>query len=101
MSDPEAMEQVKSLGKMLGLSADEPALPEPEPEDAISGEIISKLTSLVPLLSRTGEDDDTARLLAALRPFLSEEKQQKLDSAKRMLRILKLLPIIRDSGLLF
>jgi hypothetical protein len=99
MSDPEAMEQVKSLGKMLGLS---PEQPEPsEPEDPLSGEIIAKLTSLAPMLRKTGEDDDAARLLSALRPFLGEEKRRKLDSAKRMLRILRLLPVIRDSGILF
>ena len=101
MSDPEAMQQVRSLGKMLGLSTEQPAEPKPEPEDELSGELISKLTSLAPLLSKTGEDDDAARLLSALRPFLSEEKRLKLDSAKRMLRILRLLPVIRDSGLLF
>ncbi len=100
MSDPEAMKEVQSLGKMLGLSGSDPEPePEPAPNIPLSGEALGAITKLVPLLNMSNEEDDTSRLLAALRPFLSEEKRRKLDSAKRMLRIMKLLPALKEGGI--
>ena len=101
MADPEALKQVQDLGKMLGLGSDEPYAPAPEPEPKIdiSGEAMGAVTKLMPLLSMANREDDTSRLLAALRPFLSEEKCRKLDSAKRMLKIMKLLPALKEGGL--
>ena len=103
MADPEALSQVQNLGKMLGLGSDEPAAPPPSPNpdsnELLSGEALGAITKLMPLLSMANQEDDTSRLLAALRPFLSEEKCRRLDSAKRMLRIMKLLPALKEGGL--
>ncbi|MCR5652174.1 MAG: hypothetical protein K6F88_00065 [Ruminococcus sp.] len=102
MADPEALKEVQNLGKMLGLGSDEPAPPPPPPESngLMSGEALGAVTKLMPLLSMANREDDTTRLLAALRPFLSEEKCRKLDSAKKMLQIMKLLPALKEGGLL-
>lgn len=103
MSDPEAMNQVQSLGKMLGLgsgSNSEPPPPKVENNNnTISNEMVSKLTQIMPLFNQLRQEDDTTRLLSALRPFLSEEKRAKLDTAKRMLQFMKLIPLLRESGL--
>lgn len=104
MADPEALKEVQNLGKMLGLGSTEPSPPPPKPEPAagelLPPEALGAVTKLMPLLSEANRDDDTSRLLAALRPFLSEEKCRKLDSAKRMLRIMKLLPALKEGGIL-
>ena len=103
MSDPEAISQVQSLGKMLGLgsgSNSEPPPPTPvENNNNIPNEMMSKLAQIMPLFSRLRQEDDTTRLLSALRPFLSEEKRIKLDSAKRILQFMKLIPLLKESGL--
>ena len=102
MSDPEAMNQVQSLGKMLGLRSGSNSEPQPKVENnnnTISNEMISKLTQIMPLFNQLRQEDDTTRLLSALRPFLSEEKRAKLDTAKRMLQFMKLIPLLRESGL--
>ena len=102
MSDPEAISQVQSLGKMLGLgsgSNSEPPTPPVENNNNIPNEMMSKLTQIMPLFSRLRQEDDTTRLLSALRPFLSEEKRIKLDSAKRILQFMKLIPLLKESGL--
>ena len=103
MSDPEAMSQVQSLGKMLGLGSGSNSEPPPAPvennNNNIPNEMMSKLTQIMPLFSRLRQEDDTTRLLSALRPFLSEEKRIKLDSAKRILQFMKLIPLLRESGL--
>lgn len=99
MSDPEAMSQIQSLSQMLGLGGSQPALPEKKESDELfSDEALGKLTQLMPLISRARQEDDTTRLLSALRPFLSEEKCRKLDSAKRILTMIKLLPALKDVG---
>ena len=102
MADPETLSQVQSLGKMLGLGSGEPAPAEPpdnETGNMLSGEALGAVARLMPILSTVNQDDDTTRLLSALRPFLSEEKCRRLDSAKKMLRIMKLLPVLKDGGL--
>lgn len=45
-------------------------------------------------------DDDRTALIKAIRPMLSEARQQKADEAIKMLRLIRILPILRDSGFL-
>ncbi|MCH5303218.1 MAG: hypothetical protein J1E41_00010 [Ruminococcus sp.] len=102
MADPEALSQVQSLGKMLGISPQENApMPEPTQNDStLSDDAIGSIAKIVPLLSQVNREDDTTRLLSALRPFLSEEKCRKLDSAKKMLGLMKILPVLKNEGIL-
>ncbi len=124
MSDPEAMKQVQSLGEMLGLSqkGSSNAAPSPPPKiqteakqsesapapvtsdimsqlGALGGDAVSEISRIMPLLSSMKQEDEATRLLSALRPFLSGEKQKKLDDAKRMMRFLKVLPLLKGGGL--
>ena len=46
-------------------------------------------------------DDDVSRLFQALKPFLGEEKQRKLEQAQRLMKLIKVIPLIKDSGLFF
>lgn len=98
MSDPQSMAQIQSLAQSLGLS-DAPAA-APQPKNELTDPMLSTLMRIAPLLSAASEDDDSTRLLAALRPLLGQERQKRLDEAGRILRLLRLLPILRDSGLL-
>lgn len=99
MSDPEALAQVQSLGKMLGLGGEQspPAPPEPAQDDL--GIDAGKLMALAPMLGNLRQEDDTTRLLSALRPFLSSEKCRKLDSAGKMIRLIRLIPALKNAGL--
>lgn len=100
MADPEALKEVQNLGKMLGISGDEYSAPPKEPEPPImSDEALKGIAKIAPLLSQANKEDDTTRLLAALRPFLSEEKCRKLDSAKKMIGLMRLLPVLKSEGL--
>ena len=87
---------------MLGLSPQQPPPPSPAPggDSAVPDEMLSALSRLMPLFSQAGKDDDATRLLDALRPFLREEKIRKLESARKMLRLMKLLPALKDGGML-
>lgn len=102
MSDPEAMEQVRSLGKMLGLETGQvqEVKPQSEASEFFNDEAIGKLTQLMPIISEARREDDTTRLLAALRPFLSEEKRKRLENAKKIIMMIKLFPALKDGGVL-
>ncbi|MEE0958194.1 MAG: hypothetical protein UH734_08990 [Ruminococcus sp.] len=99
LNDPEAMRQVQSLGQRLGLNVTPPAQSSPPPVQESGGDVSRMLTSLAPMLSRSAANDETAALLNALRPFLSEEKCKRLDQAQRMMKLIKLIPLIKDSGI--
>ncbi|MBQ5347188.1 MAG: hypothetical protein IIU39_03955 [Ruminococcus sp.] len=102
MADPEALKEVQNLGKMLGITGDNaPPAPKPREENPIfSDDALKGIAKIAPLLSSVNREDDTTRLLTALRPFLSEEKCRKLDSAKKMIGIMKLLPVLKSEGIL-
>ena len=42
---------------------------------------------------------DSTRLLRALRPMLSERRRQKLDQALKLLQFMRVLPLLKSSGL--
>ena len=60
--------------------------------DMLSG--ISKISNAF------SQDDERTALIKALKPMLSEEKQQKADEAIKILKLINLIPLLRDSGLL-
>jgi len=103
LSDPNSMAQIQAMMSSMGLGGDSqppqsaptaPPAPQPSPD------MLGKLSSLAPLLSMSTQEDDSTRLLLALRPMLSREKQDRLDKAIRMLRLLRMIPLIKDSGML-
>lgn len=47
----------------------------------------------------TGEDNGT-KLLHALKPYLADERQSKVDKAIKILRIVKMIPTLKETGLL-
>lgn len=104
LNDPSAMEQIKALGGMLGIGgSDSPAPPPPKPESAgisaIDPGMMGMMMKLMPLMGKFNEENDSTRLLYALRPFLSEKRQSRVDSAVRLLSIMRVLPLLKESGL--
>ena len=104
LSNPEAMRQVQSLGEQLGLSTNSAPQPAPQPQPVSpphQNEMLGAMTSLAPLMSSFTANDEVSNLLNALRPFLGEEKLRRLDQAQRLMKLIKVIPLIKDSGLLF
>lgn len=104
LSNPEALRQVQNLGEQLGLAGNAPEKPQPPekknelslPTDFMNDDIAKSLIKILPAVKSIGCEDDTTRLLNALRPFLSCEKQEKLDKAGKMLKLFKILPLLKD-----
>lgn len=101
LSNPEMMEQIKSLSGLLGQSAGEskeqPAPISPPPSPA-APEMLPAVMKLMPLLTTLQDDDDTTRLLRAIKPFLSPERQERIEQAIKIVRIIRLVPLIKENG---
>jgi len=102
LSDPQAMDQIMSLKNLLFDDKDEKPAKEPVKESeksivpAFSDDTAKTIMKLVPLLSNIKQDNETTRLLQALRPFLSKERQSRLDEATKILQLINILPVIKQ-----
>ena len=91
------------MGMLNTLGGAGPAAAPPAPaQPALGGvtpELLQTVSRLAPLLSQVNREDDSTRLLQALRPLLSERRQRKLDEAVKILQMMRLMPLLKDSGL--
>ena len=60
---------------------------------------IKQIISIFSKMKNTA-DDSRVQLIYALRPHLSEERRARADTAVKMLKLLDMLPLIKESGLL-
>ncbi len=101
LSQPGAMEQLQQMAQQLGLSSqnpsenlekpksggcDPPKLPERPRELPISPEL---LQGLMQAAKEASKPDETSELLLALKPMLRPERQEKVDRAVEMLRLMR------------
>lgn len=88
LSDPSAMEQIMELADRLGGDGPSPAQEEtapPEDASTMDAELLGQMGKLLTLFQNCRQTDtQTTALLQALRPFLREDRQQKLDKAVRL-----------------
>lgn len=99
LNNPESMNRVKEMAESI-LSQNEE---KKETESSVFGIPDSdELMSIMSIVSKLNQKNDDARtaLLAALKPHLSEPKREKVDTAIKILRLLDLLPALKESGIL-
>lgn len=99
LSDPESMSRVREMAESI---LNEKPEPEPQKPDFTSLADIGEISQIMGLVSKlqSHNDDPRAALLTALKPHLSEAKREKVDTAVKILRLLDLLPLIKESGIL-
>lgn len=102
LSDPNSMAQVMQMAQQLSGAMGEqkaatppppppppPVPPVPDPGAALGGLDPKLLGKLLPLAGELGTENSAAmQLLNALRPFLKEEKQGKIERAARLARLI-------------
>lgn len=91
LNSPEGLEKLRSTMEALGVSAEAPAEPTPSAED---NGMLSGLLGLAPLLGSLGGEDRNTALLKALRPYLHDGREKRLDESIKLLQLIKLLPLI-------
>lgn len=115
MNDGELMDQLRAAAAQMGLdgmlgsapagesgSGAAPQEPAPAPMDAppkenVPPELSSAFGRVMPLLAEYGRQDENTRLLEALRPFLSGERERRLGDAQRMLAVMRVAEKLRGS----
>ncbi len=96
LSNPESVAELKEMAENLfGEKKQEvPAvLPDTDSLD------IASLMSVIGRL-KDSEKTENQKLLLALKPHLSAERQKRVDTAVKILKLLELLPFLKDSGIL-
>lgn len=103
LNDPESMNKVRQMAESILGSEDEPPKPEEKGEEGLtsllSGKELSVITSLISRM-KADSRDPRVQLILALRPHLSEKRRERADAAIRLLKLIDLLPLIKESGLL-
>ncbi len=109
LGDPQMMEQIKGLAGMLQSSSPPHDVPPsaasvstaaaPPESDMPDANLLGMVMKIAPLLRSFRDEDDSTRLLRSLKPFMHEERAKRIDSAIRLLHIMKLLPVLKGSGI--
>lgn len=113
LGDPTSMEKIKSLAAMFGSSQEEaPARQTQQPQrpqqtrphadsaPSVDPELMQSVMKLAPALSHMRQEDDSTRLLRAIRPFLGERRRHKLDEAVKLMQLARMMPYLKSSGVL-
>lgn len=126
LRSPEQLQNLQNLASMLGLGGgvNPPASPSGPPPSADGPEALSALlqsqsqssenslfgsldpamiSSLIGLVNKAGrmeKEDKGIALLRALKPLLSEERSRRVDDAARLLILARMLPMLKDAGIL-
>lgn len=88
----EDMANLKDMAKDLFASSEggtTPALAD------LSGLDIGSLSKLI-----APKEDERTKLIQSLKPMLSEQRRHKADEAIRLLQIVNMLPLLKQSGIL-
>lgn len=110
LSSPDGMEKLQEaagqLQSMLGDGGDlsdllrsfvgKQSAAEP-PKDSMD---LSLLSKAAPFLQALQKEDDSTKLLRALRPYMHGERQKRLDEALEILKWLRLATMLKEQGVL-
>lgn len=108
LSEPGSMDKIQSALAAFGISGDEEApagassaMPEIPNFPPLGGmPDMSMIAKLAPLLGGMGQEDQHTALLRALRPYLHGEREKRLDEAIRIMKLVNMLPLLREKGLM-
>ena len=103
LNNPESIEQMRKMAEsILGEKGEEEKSPPSTDFDISSLLGIEDIGSILGLINRlrSSGNDPKAQLLYALKPHLSPPRREKVDTAVKILKIIELLPLINETGLL-
>lgn len=110
LSNPETMEQIRGLTGLLGQTGERnSSVQNSKTENTtmssmgniMNPDMLNTVMKVAPLLQSAGNEDDSTRLLRALKPFLSEERGRRVDGAIRLLGFMRIIPLLKNSGMEF
>ena len=114
LANPQTMQALQGLMGMLSTNSNGAPSPAPAPQPAretpppppqaatggVPGFDPSLLLKMQQLMGAPGQDDPRLNFLLALKPNLSEPRRIRVDEAIRILRLLRIVPLLREQRLL-
>lgn len=61
---------------------------------------LSQLSAIIPILQAFNSHDERLDFINALKPLLSEERQKKADEATKLVKLMSVLPLLRERGIM-
>ncbi len=106
LNDPDSLNRVREMAEnILGDKPQKNECSSPPTADLGSlfgGDIDpSQIGKIISVMSRlkSNYDDNRSKLLLALKPHLSEPRREKVDAAIKLLKLIEILPLLRESGM--
>ncbi len=101
LNNPAMLDQIKGFVNNMGKEETTKKEPPPPKQSGmqLSPDMMNTVMKIMPLLSSMNKEDDTTRLLYALRPLLSEPRKIKLDESIKMMQMMKILPLLKKQGI--
>lgn len=93
LKDEESLSKVQALAQQLGIGSE-----VQKSENNGDADDLKRVMSLITRFKNQGEDNRT-RLLLALKPILSEERARRVDGAVKLLKLVQLLPLLKETDL--
>lgn len=103
LSDEESVRQLSELAKMFMSESEDTSSAADSGSDSQGTGGMPDIDTILRLTSLAGaftQNDRNADLLLALKPHLGEEKQKRVDKAVRLLKLIAVWNIAKESGLL-
>lgn len=97
LQNPESVGQIKAMAESLFKGNEQET---PQPADSGLGDIDIGSMMKVASLLKNSACDNRSNLLLALKPHLSDERQPRVDKAIKILKLVSLIPVFREQGIL-
>lgn len=103
LNDPDSLKKVREMAEnILGNNQKNDSPPKSDLGSLFGDDIdpaqIGKIISVMSRL-KSDRDDNRTKLLLALKPHLSTPRQEKVDTAIKLLKLIDLLPFLKESGM--
>lgn len=103
LSDEESVKQISELAQMFisdNSENSEKCDDSDENDSLFSSFDFEKIMKLQEIFSAFSEKDKNTELLLALKPYLKDEKKKKVDKAIKIMKLLAVWNIVKNSGML-
>ena len=114
LSDPQSMQMIQNMAQSLGLNPPQeqaavvPPTPaeqlglgqsNPSPTPSLPSIDMNSILQIQKAMQLFASGNKNVELLRSLRPLLSEKRQKKVDDAVRIMQLIQMLPMLKESGL--
>lgn len=100
LNDPDTMNRVRKMAESILGEEETPNQNEPNNDfgSMLGADELQTIISIIGKFNSLG-NDPRSQLLTALKPHLSEPRREKVDTAIKILKVLEILPLMKDSGI--